>query len=117
MTLIKVPKPPKSAYDPGRPMNTLLEWQIEHLHEAEKRLPVNYQTRIYTNAIKTEGEAADYIRAVTEAIQAAHVEAAERRARGARKPQRVIEIAAAADERAKPVRAREKKKSSPKKKK
>jgi hypothetical protein len=117
MTLIKVPKPPKSAYDPGRPMNTLLEWQVEHLHEAEKRLPVNYQTRIYTNAIKTEGEAAEYIRAVTEAIRDAHKEAAARRVPPAVKRKRVIEIAAAAEHRAMRARTTKRRTSGAKKKK
>jgi hypothetical protein len=116
MTLIKVPKPPRNAYDPNRPMNTLLEWQVEHLHEAEKRLPVHHQTRIYTNAIKTEGEAADYIRQVTEAIHAAHEEAAARRARPARKRKGVIEIAAVADERAERARRTKRKPSGAKKK-
>jgi hypothetical protein len=116
MTLIKVPKPPRNAYDPNRPMNTLLEWQVEHLHEAEKRLPVHHQTRIYTNAIKTEGEAAEYIRMVTQAIHDAHEEATARRMRAAVKRKGVIEIAAAADERAERARRTKRKTSGAKKK-
>jgi len=69
MTLIKVPRPPKSAYDPNRPVSALLKAQIDYLHHAARRLPLRYRSEIYVNAIKTEGEAARYIREVTQAIQ------------------------------------------------
>jgi len=65
MTVIKVPKPPQSAMNPDRPVSSLLKNQIIHLQEAEFRLPANQQTNIYINRIKTEGEAAEYIRQVT----------------------------------------------------
>ncbi|MGB8064381.1 MAG: hypothetical protein WCF26_21005 [Candidatus Sulfotelmatobacter sp.] len=97
MTVIKVPKPPRSAYDPNRPMSSLLKMQVEHLLEAEKRLPSRYRNEVYVNAIRTEGEAANYIRAVTEAIHEAHADA--ERARRTPKRKRGIEIAAVADER------------------
>jgi len=92
MTLIHVPRPPKSAMNPDRPVSSLLRTQIEHLHEAEQRLPLRYRTNIYVNAIKTQGEAAQYSREVTEAIQNAHGDAAAARAG------RVIDIAAGAHE-------------------
>ena len=98
MVLIRVPKPPKSAYDPDRPMSSLLNSQIEHLREAEGKLPLKYRSEWYIKAISTEGEAAKYIRDVTEAIHEAHEDA--ERARRAPKRKRVIEIAAVADERA-----------------
>ena len=72
MVLIPVPKPPKSAMNPGRPVSTLLKSQMLYLQEAEFRLPVKMQTNIYINSIKTEGEAADYIQRVTEALHKAH---------------------------------------------
>ena len=65
MTVIKVPKPPKSAMNPDRPASSLLKTQILHMQEAEFRLPVQQQTNIYINRIKTEREAAEYIRQVT----------------------------------------------------
>jgi hypothetical protein len=99
MTLIHVPRP-KNAWNPGRPVNALLKVQMEHLSAAERKLPTRFRSEIYVNAIKTEGEAAEYIRTVTEAIQAAHDEAAAKRAKPASKRKRVIEIAAVADERA-----------------
>lgn len=98
MALIHVPRPPQSAMNPDRPVNALLKAQMERFHEAEKRLPVKHHTEIRVNAIKTEGEAAAYIRAVTEAIRVAHAEAGAPRPRGAvRKNRRVIEIAAVAE--------------------
>ena len=85
MALIHVPKPPKSAYDPDRPMSSLLKSQIEHLREAEGKLPLRYRSEWYIKAVRTEGEAAKYIRDVTEAIHAAHEDAG--RARRATKKQ------------------------------
>ena len=72
MTIIKVPKPPQSAIDKDRPVSSLLRTQLEHIQEAEFRLPAQQQTNIYINAIKTEGAAAEYIRQVTAAVHEAH---------------------------------------------
>jgi hypothetical protein len=72
MAVIKVPKPPKNAFDKNRPLSTLLGWQIYHAQEAELALPVGHSTDVYVNAIKTEGEAADYIRQVTQRVQEMH---------------------------------------------
>ncbi len=78
MAVIKVPRP-RSAMDPDRPVNTLLQAQIQHLQQAERRLPLRYRSLIYTHAVQTEGEAAEYIREVTEAIHRAHDDAARER--------------------------------------
>lgn len=99
MTLIHVPRPSQSSMNPSRPVSSLLKTQMEHLQQAEKRLPRRYQTEIYINAIKTEGEAANYIRAITEAIHTAHEEAAAQRLRPVHRRKRVLEIAAVADDR------------------
>jgi hypothetical protein len=108
MTLIHVPRPARNAFDPNRLASALLKAQIEYLHDAERRLPLRYRSEIYVNAIKTEGEAARYIREVTEAIHDAHGEAAAKRTRVAPKRKRVIETAAVADERAERKRASKK---------
>jgi hypothetical protein len=113
MTVIKVPTPPASAYDPNRPMSALLKMQVEHLQEAERRLPSRYRSEIYTNAIKTEGEAAKYVRAVTEAIHQAHADA--ERTRQAAKRKYGLEIAPGADRRAEQRPKRKGRKSSGKK--
>lgn len=103
MNVIHVPRPRRSAINPSRPANALLQAQVQHLRDAEKNLPLRYQTGIYANAIRTEGEAAAYIRAVTEAIHKAHADAAAERAIPGIRRKRGIEIAAAAE---KPVRGR-----------
>jgi len=95
MELIPVPKPSKKAMNPDRPANALLLAQISHLQHAERRLPLRYRSEIYTHAIKTEGEAAKYIREVTEAIHRAHGDAEKQRAK--RAGRRGLEIAAAAE--------------------
>lgn len=115
MALISVPKPPKSAYNPDRPVGSLLKAQVEHLREAESKLPLRYRTEFYVKAVKTEGEAAKYIREVTEAIHTAHEDAEQ--ARRAPKRKRVIEIAAVADERAEQERRRTRKRHPTKRKK
>ncbi len=104
MVLIPVPKPPKSAMDRNRPVSKLLRNQMEHLQRAEFRLPIKQQTNIYINAIKTEGEAADYIRRVTHAIHDAHGVEPTGAAPGPvvvtpRRKSKGREIAAVADER------------------
>lgn len=122
MALIHVPKP-RNAYNPDRPVGSLLKAQVEHLREAESKLPLRYRHEIdtYIKAIKTEGEAAAYIRKVTEAIHDAHAQAelARRSAKRKRAPERkrVIEIAAVADESAeqKEARARKRRASNAKK--
>jgi hypothetical protein len=95
ITPIPVPKPSKKAMNPDRPVNALLLAQISHLQHAERRLPLRYRSEIYTHAIKTEGEAAEYIREVTEAIHQAHADVGKARAK--RGSKRGLEIAAAAE--------------------
>ena len=103
MTVVYFPQP-KGVRDPNRPVGSLLLAQVKHLREAEKNLPPHYRSLIFSHSgifshsIQTEGEAARYVRAVTEAIHAAHDDAAAERVRKAPKRRRVIEIAAVADE-------------------
>ncbi len=115
MAVVHVPKPPKSAYDPTRPMSSLLRSQVEHLQEAESKLPLKYCSALYAKAIRTEGEAAQYIRDVTEAIHSAHEDA--HRARRVSRRKGVIEIAAVADERAEREQKRASKRRKTKRKK
>ncbi len=83
MTMIHVPRPPKNSLNLNRPVSSLVLAQVEHMHTAEKRLPLRYRTEIYINAIKTEGEAARYISKVTSAIHRAHDDAAKQRTKRA----------------------------------
>lgn len=116
MALISVPKPPKSAYNPDRPVGSLLKSQVDHLRQAESKLPLRYRSDVYVNAIRTEAEAAQYIRDVTEAIHEAHAEAARKR-RASAKHKRVLEIAAVADDRSERARRPQSKRTSKSKKK
>jgi hypothetical protein len=106
--VIQVPRPPKTARDPNRPANTLIMTQVSQLQHAERRLPLRYRTQIYTHAIQTEGEAAEYIREVTEAIHQAHDDAAKRRSK------RGLSIAAAAEKPKRKTKAKSKPKAKPK---
>lgn len=81
MTTIHVPRPSKKAFKPDRAVSSLLLTQIQHLKAAERNLPSRYHSDKYINAIKTEREASEYIRHVTEAIHKAHYEAAAERAK------------------------------------
>lgn len=90
MTVIRIPKTPSDAYNNNRAVSSLLRTQILHLREAEKIFPPQHHSGIYINAIKTEGQAAEYIRHVTATIRRLHEEAAAPRVA------RVPRIAAAA---------------------
>jgi hypothetical protein len=113
MKPIHVPRPPRSSMDSGRPASSLLINQVEHMHIAEKRLPLRYRTDIYVNAIKTEGEAAGYIAEVTAAIHRAHADAAKKRIKLVPRRPRTLQIAAAAE--AKPAERRALKSTNKKK--
>ncbi|PYX58852.1 MAG: hypothetical protein DMG73_09685 [Acidobacteria bacterium] len=107
MTVIPIPKKPRAAFNPNRPVSSLLKTQVLHLREVEKLFPPAYRPEIYINTIKTEGEAAEYIRSVTQALHRLHREGAG---------ERVGPIAASAER--KPARkTRQKSKPKPKSKK
>jgi hypothetical protein len=96
MTVIPVPRP-KNAMNLDRQVSSLLLAQIQHLQKAEKNLPLRYHSEKYINAIKTEGEAAEYIREVTEAIHRAHDDAEAERAQRKAREKKGLTIAAAAE--------------------
>jgi hypothetical protein len=75
MAVIKVPKPQEGSFNKNRPVSALLRNQILHMHEVERKFPPSRHSGIYINEIKTEGEAADYIRKVTARL---HPEGAKR---------------------------------------
>jgi len=65
--IVRVPKPPKTAFNPHRPLagNTLLLNQVKHFHDLEMKLAPAHRTGVDFAAIQTEGQAADYIRRMT----------------------------------------------------
>jgi len=75
--VVYVPKPSPASFDKNRPLarNLLLQAHVQHIHEAESHLPPERQSGIDPGSIRTEGEAADYIRRVTYAL---HPEGARR---------------------------------------
>jgi TIR domain-containing protein len=73
MTLISVPRPDKSSYNPDRRLNSNIKAQLRQFQEVEASLPSAFKTGIYVGAIRTEGEAAEYIKQMTENLLRAHV--------------------------------------------
>ena len=65
MARIRVPKPPPGAMNKDRRISELLKSQLQHMREVENQLPHHHRTRTNIDAIRTEGEAAKYIRAIT----------------------------------------------------
>jgi hypothetical protein len=66
ITRIDVPKPPDSARNPQRPVSDLIKAQLRHVQHAENaRLPHGKRSGVDIRDLKTEGQAAEYIRQVT----------------------------------------------------
>jgi hypothetical protein len=77
MAIIRVPKPPKSAYNPKRRPGTLLQHQLIHLEWAAR--PAAQRKPLLAKKwkpAKTEAEAARRIAALTEQIHRHAAEAA-----------------------------------------
>jgi len=65
--VVKIPRPKPSSYNPNRPLvkNTLLLHQVKHFLEAEKKLPPEQRTGAKLEDVRTEADAAEYVRKVT----------------------------------------------------
>jgi len=61
----KVPKTPKSAYNHGRFISSLIEHQIKHFHEVEKSLAKAGEPVTDISKIKTELHASRYLQKMT----------------------------------------------------
>lgn len=56
----------KEAYDPKRPISSLIRTQLHHLHLAENLVvPPKARTNININDLHTEHEASEYIQQIT----------------------------------------------------
>jgi hypothetical protein len=56
----------KEAYDPNRPISSLIRTQLHHLHVAENLvLPEKARTNININDLHTELKASEYIQKIT----------------------------------------------------
>jgi hypothetical protein len=69
-TRVTVPKPPKTALNKNRRISQLLMNQVQHFREVEKKWPQEQQTHIDPQTLKSEGDAAAYISAVTSKLLA-----------------------------------------------
>jgi len=63
--VVVVPKTAQGAFNPDRPISSLLQHQLKHLREVEQSLPADQETNIDIGTIETERQASDYIRKVT----------------------------------------------------
>jgi hypothetical protein len=64
---VRVPRPVKKSFNAKRPLsrNLLLANQVMHFHEIEQELPPRQRSGLALEDIKTEGQAADFIKHVT----------------------------------------------------
>jgi hypothetical protein len=119
MEPIRVPAPPKAAFNKQRPMSDLIKAQIKHFKHLEHKLPAESRAALPQHAIVSEADAARYIAPMTALLRsrgAATPPAAKPTAQIASLPRRTrgLSIAATA-EAVTPVR-KAKKKSSTKQK-
>ena len=63
--VMKVPKPPKSAYDHGRFISSLIHHQLRHFHDVEKSLLKDGQKLTDISKIETELQASKYLKKMT----------------------------------------------------
>ncbi len=63
--VLRVPETPKSAYDHGRFISSLIEHQIKHFHDVEKSLLKAGQKLTDIAKIKTELHASKYLKKMT----------------------------------------------------
>jgi hypothetical protein len=63
--IMKVPKPPKSAYDHGRFISSLIHHQLRHFHDVEKSLLKDSQKLTDISKIETELQASKYLKKMT----------------------------------------------------
>jgi hypothetical protein len=77
----KVPKTPKSAYNHGRFISSLIHHQLKHFNELEKYLLKAREKLTNVSKIKTELQASKYLKKMTALLHP----------QGAEKPQRVVQ--------------------------
>ena len=69
VNVVHVPRPAPSSLNKHRPLSSLLKNQIEHFQKLESEFPAQERTVASTASIRTEGEAADYIKKITSKLQ------------------------------------------------
>lgn len=108
MEPIRVPRPPKEAFNKQRRVSDLIAKQVEHFRHVEAKLSDAQRASLPQGHIRTEHEAAQYISAVTQLLLAKPTPAAQPQAAPvvmpvrAAEPGRGIAIAAAEEKRTSP---------------
>jgi hypothetical protein len=78
----------KAAYNPERPISSLIRAQVLHLHFVENlHLPERHRTNININELHTESDASEYVQKVTDLLHR-HGRAASRKAATSKKNER-----------------------------
>jgi hypothetical protein len=68
-TVIKVPRPPASAFNPARPISSLISSQLQQIRHAESARVAKHKRGGKLPAdLRTESDAAAYIAAVTKVL-------------------------------------------------
>jgi len=64
---VRVPKPSKKSFNPDRPVekNALLQNQVRHARELELEYHRRLDSGIRFEDVRTEGQAAEYIKRIT----------------------------------------------------
>jgi hypothetical protein len=74
------------AYDPERPISSLIRTQLLHLHHAEQlAIPPKQRSNININSLHTERQASEYIQKVTALLHKHGKSAAKRPKKASRK--------------------------------
>ena len=68
MEPIRVPAPPKEAFNKQRPLSDLLKAQVRHLQHVEAKLPDHLHSNITSRELATEEGAARYIAHLTSVL-------------------------------------------------
>ena len=68
MEPIRVPAPPKQAFNKHRRVSDLIRKQVHHFKHLEQKLPENVREQIPQHHVVTEDDAAKYIAAMTEVL-------------------------------------------------
>ena len=69
MEVIRVPVPPKEAFNKLRPMSDLIKAQVKHFKHLEEKFPAEKRQTIPQHRITTENDAALYIAAMTRLLR------------------------------------------------
>jgi hypothetical protein len=69
MEPIRVPRPPKEAFNKQRPMSDLIKAQIRHFKHLEHKLPPEHRIALSQHRIISEEDAARYIAPMTRLLR------------------------------------------------